>query len=76
MFLFVHLGNDITLPSERIVAILGYGCLKQSFTDGDAVDDSALTEGATPKSAVITADKTYLSVISATTLTDRAKFVI
>lgn len=69
--MIVHLGNGVTVPSEQIVAVLNYDCLQRSVVGG-----SSIAVDFAPKSAVITADKTYLSVISAATLTDRAGFII
>ncbi|PRO64336.1 extracellular matrix regulator RemB [Alkalicoccus urumqiensis] len=77
--MFIHLGGDMVLKAERIVAILDHMSEKDSPENQafmQANRDGKKTQKVTedpPKSMVITEDTVYLSPISSYTLKRRAE---
>ena len=70
--MFLHLGNEVTVKMSDIVAIVNNDKFKSRLVAG--IDQSAVPEGSTPKSVIITPHKIYYSSISVQTLTERSKF--
>ncbi|WP_416148071.1 extracellular matrix regulator RemB [Salipaludibacillus sp. HK11] len=79
MMLFIHLGGDMVLNADRIVAIVDHHSYSSSVENQEFLkykkkqkSTVKVTED-TPKSFVITEDDVYLSPISSHTLKRRAE---
>ncbi|NLJ85530.1 MAG: DUF370 domain-containing protein [Firmicutes bacterium] len=77
--MFVHLGKNAVVQSDRVVAIIDWNTLKKSDINRTYLDKAQrderlrdVSEGR-PHSVVITFDDVYLSTISSTTLRKRAE---
>lgn len=77
--MFIHLGGDIVLKAERIVAILDHNSQNLSKENHDMMKDHKKRKATVqvtednPKSMVITEEEIYLSPISSHTLKRRAE---
>ncbi|MCE7791000.1 DUF370 domain-containing protein [Salipaludibacillus sp. CUR1] len=77
--MFIHLGGDMVLKAESIVAILDHNSQDLSSENQAMMKDhkkrkaTIKVTGDTPKSMVITEDDIYLSPISSHTLKRRAE---
>ncbi len=81
--MFLHLGGDVVVPKEEVIAIFGTHQTKKSEINREfmemAQNDgfiSPITDRATAKSVVITTKKIYLSPISSITLKKRSDEII
>ncbi|GEL07552.1 extracellular matrix regulator RemB [Salisediminibacterium halotolerans] len=77
--MFIHLGGDLVMKTERIIAILDHqnqGMSKENQDFMKGYQGQKRTVHVTddpPKSMVITADEIYMSPISSQTLKRRAE---
>ncbi|UTR16588.1 DUF370 domain-containing protein [Salipaludibacillus sp. LMS25] len=79
--MFIHLGGDMVLKAERIVAILDHNSQDLSAENQEMMKDHKKRKATirvtddTPKSMVITKEDIYLSPISSHTLKRRAETI-
>ncbi|PYZ91823.1 DUF370 domain-containing protein [Salipaludibacillus keqinensis] len=79
--MFIHLGGDMVLKAESIVAIIDHHSQALSSENRDFIKSNKKQKAIvkvtkdTPKSYVITEDEVYLSPISSHTLKRRAEVV-
>ena len=77
--MFIHLGEDIVISANDLVAILDQQILKSSSIVNEFLDSQkhhvvGLTSGVA-KSVVITIDKIYYSPLASSTLKKRAQLI-
>ena len=72
--MYVNLGNDVAVRLKDVILICDYNAFVKSLPpqEESLIDTSPILAGKTPKSAVITDKKTYLSMINAETIAKRA----
>jgi hypothetical protein len=77
--MFIHLGGDVIIPKEEVIAILSTQLFKKTETNKEflqvAEEDgfiSPITDSAKAKSVIITTKKIYFSPISSFTLKKRS----
>jgi len=73
--MYLHIGNEIVIPCQEIIAILNLATAGNSDT---AAREEAKEETGTEnlKSCIITAGKVYYSTISSGTLMKRAQAIL
>lgn len=81
--MFLHLGGDIVVPKEHVIAIINMQPTKKTEINKEfmqlAEDEGfivKITEKNTAKSIVVTSEMVYLSPISSTTLKKRSDEII
>lgn len=77
--MFVHLGGDVVVPKEEVIAILNTQLMKKTEVNREfmelAENDgfiNSISDKSNAKSVVITSKKIYLSPISSVTLKKRS----
>lgn len=77
--MFIHLGGDVVVPKEEVIAILNTQLMKKTEVNREflelAENDgfiTPITERSNAKSLIITTKKIYLSPISSMTLKKRS----
>lgn len=77
--MFIHLGGDVVVPKEEVIAILNTQLMKKTEVNREFMEIaenegfiSSISEKANAKSLIITSKKIYLSPISSGTLKKRS----
>lgn len=78
--MFIHLGGDVVVSKEEVIAILNTQLLKKAETNREFIESaesdgfiSPISDRNNAKSLVITSKKIYLSPISSVTLKKRSE---
>lgn len=81
--MFLHLGGDIVVPKEHVIAIVNMQLMKKTEVNREflkiAEDEGfivPITEKANAKSIIVTLEKIYLSPISSMTLKKRSDDIL